>query len=112
MDKKHLEWYNIIMRKAKLVEGRGCPKCGNADNQTNYGYNQSGTQRCKCNQCNCIYTLNPKTRKYSEEIREKAIKVYYTGVSGRGVGKVFGMSKANVYNWIKKSGDGVDKPKD
>ena len=28
--------------------------------------------------------------------------MYYSGVSGRGVGKFFGMSKANVYNWIKK----------
>lgn len=29
-------------------------------------------------------------------------KNLYAGVSGRGVGKVFGFSKANVYNWIKK----------
>jgi len=33
-----------------------------------------------------------------------AIKVFYAGTSGRGVGKVFGFSKANVYNWIKKNG--------
>ena len=31
--------------------------------------------------------------------------MYYSGVSGRGVGKVLGMSKANVYNWIKKRTD-------
>jgi hypothetical protein len=31
-----------------------------------------------------------------------ALKTYYMGVSGRGVGKIFGMSKANVCNWIKK----------
>ena len=29
--------------------------------------------------------------------------MYYSGVSGRGVGKVLGMSKSNVYNWIKKN---------
>jgi len=32
-----------------------------------------------------------------------ALKIYYAGASGRGVGKVLGMSKANVYNWIKKT---------
>ncbi|MDR1668651.1 MAG: hypothetical protein LBR76_01670 [Oscillospiraceae bacterium] len=31
---------------------------------------------------------------------------HYAGASGRGVGKVLGMSKANVYNWIKKNGSG------
>jgi transposase len=39
--------------------------------------------------------------------------MYYSGVSGRGVGKYFRMSKANVYNWIKKSeSDRMDKRKD
>ena len=32
-----------------------------------------------------------------------AIKTYYSSISGRGGGKLFGMSKANVYNWIKKT---------
>ena len=36
-------------------------------------------------------------------MRELAIKMYYSGVSGRGVGKALGMSKSNVYNWIKKT---------
>ena len=54
-------------------------------------------------ECGIVYTLNPKKREYPEEIRLQAIKTYYTGASGRGVGKIFGMSKANVYNWIKKN---------
>jgi transposase len=54
-----------------------------------------------------MYTLEPKKREYSEEIRQQAIKTYYAGASGRGVGKVFGFSKANVYNWIKKN---TEKP--
>jgi len=91
------------MRIAKEVAGRNCPACGKSENQSNYGYNRSGTQRSKCNECGKVYTFNPKTRAYSEEIRQSAIKTYYTGVSGRGVGKIFGMSKANVYNWIKKT---------
>ena len=46
------------------------------------------------------YTLEPKRNAYSEETRALALKIYYAGASGRGVGKVFGMSKANVYNWF------------
>ena len=97
------------MRKAKKVEGRSCPKCKSEGNQVNHGYNRSGTQRCKCNHCGTFYTLNPKIRAYSEEVRISAIKTYYSGVSGRGVGRLLGMSKANVYNWIKKTGQAVDK---
>ena len=56
-----------------------------------------------------MYTLESKTKAYTEEIRDSAIKTYYTGVSGRQIGILFGMSKANVYNWIKKNGSGMDK---
>ena len=91
------------MRKTTINENRKCPKCNSIENQANFGFNKSGTQRCKCKSCNITYTLEPKRRAYSEEVRNSAMKIYYSGVSGRGVGKVFGMSKANVYNWIKKS---------
>ena len=91
------------MRKAKKIEGRHCPKCGNENNQTNFGKNRSGTQRCRCNECKATYTLNPKTIAYPEEVRQEAIKTYYSGVSGRGVGKLKGFSKSNVYRWIKKT---------
>ncbi len=43
--------------------------------------------------------------RYSEETQSLAIKMFYSGVSGRGVGKILGMNKANVYNWIKKRSD-------
>jgi transposase-like protein len=91
------------MKKQTIDEARRCPKCGRVENQINVGYNRSGTQRCVCKICNNKYTLNGKTRAYPEEIRQSAIKTYYSGVSGRGVGKILGMSKVNVYNWLKKT---------
>ncbi|MDR2360399.1 MAG: hypothetical protein LBD85_03835 [Oscillospiraceae bacterium] len=92
------------MKKANEVSGRKCPYCNEAENQVRAGKNRSGTQRCFCNKCKKYYTYAPKTREIPEEIREQAIKTYYAGASGRGVGKIFGFSKANVYNWIRKSG--------
>jgi len=91
------------MKPTAEVEGRYCPKCGNIDSQSNFGKNRSGTQRCKCNECGKTYTLNPKTRAIPEEVRQQAIKTYYSGVSGRGVGKLLGMNKSNVCRWIKKT---------
>jgi len=97
------------MRKTAIIEGRRCPNCGHEQKQKKNGFNRSGTQRMVCLNCNTNYTLNPKAHAYPEEIKQSAIKVYYSGVSGRGVGKIFGMSKDNVYNWIKKTGNSVDK---
>ena len=91
------------MKKTKIIEGRNCPKCGSAENQSNFGFNRSGTQRCKCKMCDITYTLEPKQHAITEEKRELAIRAYYSGVSGRGVGKMFDMNKSNVVRWIKKS---------
>jgi transposase-like protein len=97
------------MKKQTINENRRCPKCGKMENQINAGYNRSGTQRCVCVSCKYKYTLNGKTREYPEEIKQQAMRIYYSGVSGRGVGKILGIGKSNVLNWIKKTGQPVDK---
>jgi transposase-like protein len=81
-----------------------CPNCKAEKRQMKKGFNRSGTQRYQCGNCNVTYTPIPKKQSYSEETRSLAVKMYYSGISGRGVGKALGMSKANVYNWIKKNG--------
>lgn len=86
-----------------------CPSCGHEEKQHKQGKNRSGTQRYKCMICGKKYTPEPQSLGYSEEVRQNALKIYYSGVSGRGVGKVLGMSKANVFHWIKKNGGDVDK---
>lgn len=91
------------MRKVTVDEKKKCPKCGSIEQQVKVGFNASGTQRCKCKLCGIRYTIDPKRIAYPEEIRQAAIKTYYSGVSGRGVGHIFNMSKSNVYNWIKKN---------
>jgi transposase-like protein len=92
------------MRSAKVIAERACPECNRTEEQVNAGKNRSGTQRCFCKVCKKYYTLDPKTREIPEEIRLQAIKTFFAGASGRGVGKIYKMSKANVYRWIKKNG--------
>lgn len=89
------------MRKATTEEGKICPNCKKQENQVRIGYNRSGTQLCRCKECDTRYTLNPKKHEYSDETKKLAMKMYYSEVSGRGVSKILGMNKANVYNWIK-----------
>jgi len=40
---------------------------------------------------------------YPEKTQQQAMKIYYSGVSGRGTGKVLGLGKNTVLNWIKKN---------
>ena len=91
------------MKKQTIDESRRCPKCGRIETQIKKGRNRSGTQRCMCLECGIYYTVDPKKKDYPEETRQLAMKIFYSGVSGRGVGKVLGFSKDNVYNWIKKT---------
>ncbi|MDR3052145.1 MAG: hypothetical protein LBU67_10580 [Oscillospiraceae bacterium] len=93
------------MKKIKESADKKCPVCGKTKNQILRGHNPSGTQRCYCKDCGKTYTLEAKRIAYDEETRKQALKIYYSGVSGRKVGKLLGMSKANVYNWIKKNGE-------
>ena len=93
------------MEDGKMI----CPICKIGTNQKAFGFNRSGTQRCRCNECGVTYTIDPKNRAYPEVIRKIAIKEYYAGASGRAVGKIHGMSGCNVYNWIKKNSKDVDK---
>ena len=79
-----------------------CPKCG-SEKQVKRGKNPSGTQKYFCNDCGGWHTPEPKKHAYSEEERKEAIKMYFSGVSGRGVANFFGFNKANVYNWLKKT---------
>lgn len=90
------------MKPAVKIKNVECPCCGENSNIVGYGFNRSGTQRCRCNVCKKTFTKDSKRHKYSDEVKEQAIKIYYSGVSGRGVGKIFGMGKENVVRWIKK----------
>jgi len=90
------------MGNTEEFEGRCCPRCGSRDKQSKFGFTVAESQRYACGSCKYKYTLNPKPRIYSEEVQILAMRAYYSGISGRGVGKMFGMNKANIYRWIKK----------
>jgi transposase-like protein len=70
--------------------------CGSAENQIKQGRTAAGSQRCLRKNYGKKYTIDHRSNAYPEEERQAAIKMYYSGVSGRGVGKILGMSKSNA----------------
>ena len=66
-----------------------CPVCESVENQMKKGFTGSGTQRYMCRDCGVTYTLERKKREYSEETKKLALKMYYSGMSGRSVGKAW-----------------------
>ena len=93
-------------------KGNKCPQCGNEKGQHKHGTTPYGTQRMRCYTCGKQYTIDPKVRGYSEEIKRKAFQLMVDGMSGRAIGRQLGMSKANAYNWAKKNTGIVDKSGD
>ena len=74
-----------------------CPKCGKEE-IWKCG-KSGGKQQYQCKNCKrkFITELN-----YSKEFKQKAIEIFYEGNSGRAVGRIIGINKSTVYNWIKK----------
>ena len=93
-------------------EGNKCPQCGAGKGQHRHGITPYGAQRIGCWGCGKQYTIRPKERGYSEEVKLKATQLLVDGMSGRAIGRQLGMSKANAYAWAKKNREGVDKVAD
>ncbi len=77
-----------------------CPDCQNQKEQTKTGRNRSGTQRFMCRGCGKTSTPEPKGRGYSEDIREKAVRMYVEGNNFRRIGRLLGVNYQSVVNWV------------
>ena len=81
-----------------------CPRCGKEE-VWKVG-TPRGEQQYKCKNCRrkFITELN-----YSEEFKREAIQIFYEGNSGRAVGRIKGINKSTVYNWIKNLNEKTQK---
>ena len=85
-------WYNRGME----MEIK-CPKCGKEEIWKSG--KTGGKQQYQCKSCKRKFITE---KNYSEEFKQKAIAIFYEGNSGRAVGRIMGINKSTVYNWIKK----------
>jgi transposase-like protein len=78
-----------------------CPNCQNRENQIKSGMNRCGTQRYLCQLCGKTYTPEPKNQVYSEDVREKAVRLYVEGNNFRRIGRLLNVNHQSVVNRIK-----------
>ena len=71
-----------------------------------------GKQTVLCQTCKTRHTPSAKRRWYSKEFREKAVKMYENGNSGRAVARILGVSPSAVYSWIKKKAEWAQQVKE
>ena len=78
-----------------------CPQCGKETRQNKHGKSEAGSQRYLCKHCKKTYVTKPKWRRYNEETKKQAIKLYMEGNSGRAVGRILGISINTCIYWKK-----------
>ena len=64
-----------------------------------YGITQSGTQRYYCNECKKTFTFTQP--KFSDEIKEIAVRMYLNNVGFRKTALFLGASHQSIQNWVK-----------
>ena len=86
------------MRTQTIDENRRCPKCGRTENQINGGWPVAAVGHAAM----CMQVLQSQIHAerqdagVPEATKQQAMKAYYSGVSGRGVGKLMGIGNVLV----------------
>ena len=83
-----------------------CPKCG-SEKTWKVG-KPKGKQQYQCKECKRKFFTEFS---FSPEFKNKAIQIFYEGNSGRAVGRLMGINKSTVYNWIKALDNKTKYPK-
>ena len=78
-----------------------CPNCQSTKRQVKNGLNPSGSQKYRCNECQSIYTPEPKPNGYPAELRRLAIRMYVEGNSYHSIGRILKVNPQSVVNWVK-----------
>ncbi len=73
-----------------------CPHCGNVREVIKFGYNRSGTARCRCLACTKTFTLSPRSRRVTPQ-KEAAIKrALAERISQQGIARMLKVSRNTV----------------
>ena len=77
-----------------------CPHCQDSERQIKNGKSFCGTQRYLCRSCGKTFSPEPKKQGYSEEVREKAVRMYVEGNNFRRIGRLLAVNHQSVVNWV------------
>ncbi len=80
-----------------------CPHCSNQKEVIRFGYNRSGTPRCRCQACKKTFTLSPKSRTLSPEKQAAIEGALAERISQQGIARMLRVSR-NTVRQIRKRG--------
>jgi transposase-like protein len=80
-----------------------CPHCQDASGVVRFGFNRSGTARCRCSFCKKTFTLDPKPTKLTETKRADIERALTERISQRGIARTLGVSRDTIRAVRKKS---------
>ena len=78
-----------------------CRQCGSTDPVKN-GRNASGSRQYHCKACGAYLVLDPKSRSYPEEEKERILRAYRERGSMRAIERIFGVSRNTLSRWLEK----------
>ena len=73
-----------------------CPYCQVPERLVKAGWNRSGSQRWKCQQCQRRYTPEWGEKGYPEPLRLQAVRMYVGGMNYRWIGRHLGVDHKSV----------------
>lgn len=79
-----------------------CPHCGNVRDVIRFGYNRSGTARCRCLACKRTFTLAAKSRRLSADKEAAIERALAERISQHGIARLFQVSRDTVRAVRKK----------
>lgn len=86
-----------------------CPNCEKTTHQHKIGTTKAGSQRYRCYFCGRSYTPEKKKQGYSDNIRQKAIRMYVDGMGLRRTARQLGIHHQSVANWAKEQAEKLPK---
>lgn len=73
-----------------------CPHCGNIKDVIKFGYNRSGTARCRCLGCAKTFTLLPRSRCVPPEKTAAIERALTERISQQGIARMLKVSRNTV----------------
>ena len=77
-----------------------CPNCKATKRQVKNGLNPSGSQKYLCNECQTVYTPEPKLNGYPKETKLLAVRLYVEGNSYHAIARILKVNPQSVVNWV------------
>ena len=83
-----------------------CPHCDNVRDIIKFGYNRSGTARCRCLACKKTFTLAAKSRRLSADKEAAIERAPAERISQMGIARMLRVSRDTV-RAVRKKGHSV-----